>query len=103
MKNKLDRVNKKLTLLKNSINAPENIVMELSKMTHTEKKSPLISTRMEISVSELWDNFKLPDMYAFSPREKEIMMLDRKIFEKIIFESKVFQTEYTLQIHRLKE
>lgn len=42
MKNKLDRINKKLTLQKNSNNTSENIVIgTIQNDTHREKKAPL--------------------------------------------------------------
>lgn len=67
-------------------------------MTQREKPtfpSPPKKRKIETSISELWENFKLPNMYLCIESLKERKnkkRLDKKIFEEVI--DKIFQTDY---------
>lgn len=59
MKNKLDRINRRLNSTEGSTNEPENIVVETTENdthTHTQKIKTFPAAKIEMSISELWEN-----------------------------------------------
>lgn len=73
---------------KKKINELEEITTETLKMKHREKNKV---KKRKHSISELWDNFKCPNIYAIGALERE----KRERGEEKLYEEK-FPNLYTL-------